>query len=90
MKIAFYGDSLTAGIPGVSFFNKLQAAVPQHTLMNFGKGGDTAQSLYRRIVKRRLLEPVDLAFLWIGTNDVLDQTSLLATIYSRLQGSSPR
>jgi lysophospholipase L1-like esterase len=86
MKIAFYGDSLTAGFPGVAFFELLQTALPQLTLLNYGKGGDTVQSLHQRVVKRGLLEPVDLAFLWIGTNDVLDQTSLLATIYSRFQG----
>src|SRR5690554_2811517 len=41
IKIAFYGDSLTAGIPGVSYFNILRQRLPEHELLNFGQPDDT-------------------------------------------------
>ena len=70
MKIAFWGDSLTEGRPGSSYFNNLAARLPDHDLVNYGRGGDTAISLHKRILRMEPLEPVDMAFLWIGTNDV--------------------
>jgi len=70
MRIAFYGDSITSGRPGSSYFTLLQKSLPQHALINLGKGNETVPSLYRRIVRRQLGIPVDLAFLWIGVNDV--------------------
>ncbi|KPJ64218.1 hypothetical protein AMJ44_13170 [candidate division WOR-1 bacterium DG_54_3] len=75
MKIIFYGDSLTEGRPGVSFFKNLQAQLEGHELINYGKGGDTVTSLYQRIIRDDLALPSDLAFLWIGTNDVLAKVS---------------
>ena len=71
MKITFWGDSLTAGQPGSSFFDKMVDRLPDHTLFNFGRGGDTVISLHKRILRMDPLGPVDIAFLWIGTNDVL-------------------
>jgi len=70
MKITFWGDSLTQGVPGCSYFNNLTDRLPDHTLINYGRGGDTVISLHRRILKMEPLDPVDMAFLWIGTNDV--------------------
>lgn len=71
MKIAFFGDSLTEGFPGVPYFSILEKRFPEHELLNYGKGGDTVLSLYKRISKLRLPDSLDLAFLWVGTNDVL-------------------
>jgi lysophospholipase L1-like esterase len=71
MKISFWGDSLTEGVPGSSYFNNLTRMLPDHTLSNFGRGGDTVISLHKRILRLEPLDPVDIAFLWIGTNDVL-------------------
>jgi lysophospholipase L1-like esterase len=71
MTIAFYGDSLTRGLPGASYFDPLAILLPGRTLINFGKGGDTTLSLTQRIRRRKLLLPVDAAFVWIGVNDVL-------------------
>jgi lysophospholipase L1-like esterase len=70
MKIAFIGDSLTAGIPGSSYFAILRERLPGHMLVNLGKGNDTAISLYHRIARRLGNEQFDLAFLWVGVNDV--------------------
>lgn len=75
MKIIFFGDSLTEGIPGISYLDILKEKLPKHTLVNAGKGGDTVISLYRRIRKMKLKETYDIAFLWIGTNDILVHVS---------------
>ena len=75
MDIIFLGDSLTAGTLGVSYFNILKEKLPQHNLVNFGKGGDTVISLLRRIKKMDISQKYDIAFLWIGVNDVLVHVS---------------
>ncbi len=75
MRIAFFGDSLTEGIPGAAYFDLLQQSLPQHELLNFGKGGDTVISLHRRIMHTQIPSSLDLAFLWVGVNDVLVTTS---------------
>ena len=77
MKIAFYGDSLTEGFPGCSYFRLLREQFPEHSLLNFGRFNDTAISLHRRIITRRLLEPVDVSFLWVGINDLIVPESRL-------------
>ena len=71
MRIAFFGDSLTSGVPGCSYVAILQGQFPDDTLLNFGKGNDTVVSLYRRISAMQVDKPFDMAFLWIGVNDVL-------------------
>jgi lysophospholipase L1-like esterase len=71
MRIAFFGDSLTSGVPGSSYIAILRERFPDDTLLNFGKGNDTVVSLYRRISVMQFDEPMDMAFLWIGVNDVL-------------------
>jgi lysophospholipase L1-like esterase len=75
MRIAFYGDSLTRGVPGVSFLRALKKMLPQDELMNLGKGGDTVVSLYRRVARRADRSVSDLAVLWVGVNDVLATVS---------------
>ncbi|MFL7793693.1 MAG: SGNH/GDSL hydrolase family protein [Anaerolineae bacterium] len=77
MKIAFIGDSLTSGIPGSSYFAILRERLPGHTLTNLGRGNDTAISLYRRITQRLGNAQFDLAFLWVGVNDVGGEGSRL-------------
>lgn len=71
MRIAFFGDSLTSGMPGSSYVAILRERFPDDTLLNFGKGNDTVVSLYRRISTMEFDKPFDIAFLWIGVNDVL-------------------
>jgi lysophospholipase L1-like esterase len=80
MKIVFYGDSLTEGVPGASFFALLRDKLPGHTLINYGRGGDTVISLHQRIVAEGLLEPADIAFVWVGVNDVLARLNPLSPI----------
>ena len=49
MRIAFFGDSLTYGKLGVSYINIIKKEYPDFELLNFGKNGDTVNSLYKRI-----------------------------------------
>ena len=73
MRIGFFGDSLTSGVPGSSYVAILRERFPEDTLLNFGKPNDTVVSLYRRISAMQFDKPLDAAFLWIGVND-LSQT----------------
>jgi lysophospholipase L1-like esterase len=76
MKIAFIGDSLTKGIPGSSYFAILRKKLSQHQLVNLGRGNDTVVSLYRRMDRLHFdAEPFDLAFLWVGVNDVSKESA---------------
>jgi len=75
MKIIFYGDSLTEGNIGASFIDKIKKRYPKNEIINFGKNGDTVISLYKRIIKNDLDISSDLAFIWIGTNDVFVKVS---------------
>jgi lysophospholipase L1-like esterase len=70
MRIVFAGDSLTAGRPGSSYFAILRARLAGQALVNLGRGNDTVVSLYHRLTRLRFGEPFDIAFLWIGVNDV--------------------
>jgi lysophospholipase L1-like esterase len=70
MRIAFMGDSLTAGAPGCSYFAILRERLAGHTLINLGQGNDTVISLYRRMARLRFGERWDVVFLWVGVNDV--------------------
>jgi len=84
MRIAIHGDSLTEGIPGLSFFRALEAMIPEHGLVNCGKRGDTVVSLFRRIAQDGPHNPVDLAILWVGVNDVLAKVSRSHSTLKRL------
>jgi lysophospholipase L1-like esterase len=83
MRIAFFGDSLTEGIPGVSVLRKLGMMLPEHELENFGKRGDTVISLYRRIAQDPHQGAADTAVLWIGVNDILAKISFGHSILKR-------
>ncbi|HEY5386350.1 MAG TPA: GDSL-type esterase/lipase family protein [Thermoleophilia bacterium] len=72
MQIAFLGDSLTEGWPGAAYFPLLQKRLPRHELLNLGQAGDTVADLLRR-VRHRGLEPVGLAFIWVGVNDAVTE-----------------
>jgi lysophospholipase L1-like esterase len=89
MRIACYGDSLTRGIPGVSFLRELEAMLPEATLLNYGKSGDTVVSLYRRLARPGADDGWDLAVLWVGVNDVLAKLSLGHLMLKRLMRQPP-
>lgn len=70
MRIAFLGDSITKGIPKVSYFKLLEERLKNHKLINYGKGGDTVQSLYRRIKRLNHIGEYDIVIVFVGVNDV--------------------
>lgn len=84
MTIAFLGDSITYGVPGVSYFDMLKFEHPKLDLINYGKGGDTVYSLYKRIKKIDLTR-CDQVVLFIGVNDLFLQTSLSMKIVKTLK-----
>jgi lysophospholipase L1-like esterase len=84
-KIAFLGDSLTEGIVGASYFDILQEKLSSHELFNYGKGGDTVVSLYRRLRRSGMATRFDLGVLWIGVNDVFVKTHWFYPIKKRLR-----
>ena len=91
MKIAFVGNSLTAGIPGSSYFALLHERLPEHQLVNRGRGNDTVVSLYRRVAQLPLddaprARSFDVVFLWVGVNDSGGAGSPLLRIISALRG----
>ena len=86
MRIAFVGDSLTRGIPGCSYLGMMRARRPDDTLINLGKGNDTAISLYQRVKRIRFEKSFDMAFLWVGVNDVSERNTLLVRFVNALRG----
>jgi lysophospholipase L1-like esterase len=88
LKIAFIGDSLTEGVVGASFFEMIQKKLPEHELYNYGKGGDTVISLFRRLRQIEMASPLDLGFLWVGVNDVFVKTSWFFPLRKRLWGQA--
>ena len=70
MKIAFFGDSLTEGTIGASYFKILEEKLSERTLINYGRNGDPIVGLYNRMTKLDTDETFDIAFIWIGTNDI--------------------
>lgn len=88
LNIAFFGDSLTEGIVGASYFEILRNKLPQHELYNYGKGGDTVMSLNRRLHQTDMASPLDLGILWIGVNDVFVKTRWFFVLRKRLRGQT--
>ncbi len=86
LKIAFFGDSLTEGNAGASYVRILRQKLPRHELFNYGKGGDTVISLYRRLLQIDTMDfPMDLGVLWIGVNDMLVRTRRSFPLLKRMR-----
>ncbi len=97
MRTIFLGDSLTAGIPGVSYFRFLHK---KSNLINKGLGGDTLLGAMDRVDKL-LSDPryndIEQYIIEIGANDVLipfmEKQSIfleiLLKIIGKTQGSAP-
>jgi lysophospholipase L1-like esterase len=74
MKTVFVGDSLTEGIPGVSYWRFLKN---KKDAINRGVGGDTLLGASKRIGKMLVsnrYDSINKYIIEIGTNDVLLQT----------------
>ena len=85
MRIEFWGDSLTEGIPGVPFIPILRAQYPEYTMINRGVGGDSVVNLLERLNQSEPDEVCDLAFMWIGTNDVFPKVSWTFPVFRFLK-----
>jgi lysophospholipase L1-like esterase len=88
MNIIFLGDSLTRGNTGVSYLNLLKQKLPNHELYNFGKNGDPVVSLYKRMKKIQYPEKIDIAFVWIGTNDVFVKVNNKFPVIKKILGQN--
>jgi lysophospholipase L1-like esterase len=86
MRIGFFGDSLTEGLPGVPYVDILQERFPSDELVNFGRAGDSVIGTLQRVRSLRSEEPFDLAFVWTGVNDVLARISWASPTTRRLTG----
>ncbi len=71
MKIVFIGDSLTQGIYGANYVNKVAAALRGHHFINEGLNGDTSLNLFRRVNAHIIDHQPQGAFIMIGINDAL-------------------
>ncbi len=70
MRILFLGDSITVGVPGVSYVKMIQSDNKDWKIANRAKGGDTVKSLYKRVKEMDDLDSFDHIFLFIGVNDI--------------------
>ncbi len=86
MRIGFFGDSLTEGLPGVPYVDILQERFPSDELVNFGRAGDSVIGTLQRVRSLRSEKPFDLAFVWTGVNDVLARISWASPTTRRLTG----
>ena len=66
--IACFGDSITAGHPGVSYIKHMQQ---NKICQNFGLGGDTLTGMSKRIISFLKASTCNEFIIEIGTNDIL-------------------
>ena len=71
MRIVCFGDSLTEGAYGGSYFEALRRLRPDLDLVNRGVGGDTVLNLLERLDKDVLDLQPDGVFVMIGGNDAI-------------------
>jgi lysophospholipase L1-like esterase len=90
MKLVFFGDSLTQGTFGVSYLDKLAAAVRGHHFINQGINGDTSLNLYRRVAADVLAEKPDGCLVMVGINDAISHTEPGLRPYYRLAKRIPQ
>jgi lysophospholipase L1-like esterase len=62
----------------------LHQLLPNHILINAGKGGDTIVSLYHRLSTMKLQPIYDLSVLWVGVNDIYVHVSPTFPLVKRL------
>jgi len=86
MRIGFFGDSLTEGLPGIPYVDILQKRFPNDELANFGRAGDSVIGTLQRVRSLRNERPFDLAFVWTSVNDVLARISWVSPTTRRLTG----
>jgi lysophospholipase L1-like esterase len=71
MKVICFGDSLTEGTYGGSYFDVLRRQRPDLDLINAGVGGDTVLNLAARLDTDVLAQRPDGVFVMVGGNDAI-------------------
>ena len=72
MKILVAGDSITEGITGVSYLEKLEQLMPEHEFINLGLGGDTIIGIGNRVLEHLKTDSnYDVIIVEAGHNDIL-------------------
>lgn len=89
MKIVFFGDSLTWGGYGGSYFSHLGDLLPDHTLINAGQGGSTIINLLERLERDVLDQQPDGVFVMIGGNDAIAYSQPQTRAYYRQSQNLP-
>jgi lysophospholipase L1-like esterase len=74
VKLVFLGDSLTHGGYGGNWVAGVAAALPQHTIINEGIGGDTVVNLLERAETVLEAHLPDAVFVMVGGNDAVSYT----------------
>lgn len=89
MKIVFLGDSLTWGGYGGNFVTVVQNALPNHTIINAGVGGDTIVNLFERYESVIEEHDPDVMFVMVGGNDAASYSMPDTQIYYRSNKKVP-
>lgn len=88
MKISFFGASLTEGKYGGDFVAVVKNALPEHTVINHGVGGNTVNKLLER-VPDVLADSPDAVFVTPGSNDALAYVFPATRSYYKSQQDLP-
>ena len=83
MKIVCFGDSLTEGSYGGSYFKSLVKLMPEHELINAGVGGNTIINLLHRVDDDVLAHQPDAVFVMVGGNDAISNSQPKTRSYYR-------
>ncbi|MBE2183577.1 MAG: SGNH/GDSL hydrolase family protein [Anaerolineae bacterium] len=82
MKLICFGDSLTQGTYGGSYVDTLAHLMPEHTIINAGRNGDTIVNLLERL-DGVLAQSPDGIFLMVGGNDAISYAQPKVRSYYR-------
>jgi lysophospholipase L1-like esterase len=74
MNLVFLGDSLTNGSYGGDWVALVREALPDHTIINAGVGGDTVVNLLARLEAILEQHTPDAIFVMVGGNDAVSYT----------------
>lgn len=87
MRIVFFGDSLTWGQYGGNFVDEVKRLLPDHEIINAGRGGDTVINLLQRLDDDVLAHHPDGVFVMVGGNDAIAYSQPLTRSYYRRRES---
>jgi lysophospholipase L1-like esterase len=83
MKIVFLGDSLVWGQYGGDFVAYVANALPQHSVINEGVGGDTVANLLARVEDVLDTHQPDIMVINVGGNDAVSHSMPAVHAYYR-------